>query len=93
MLLPNLPVAFNMTEGCLMVEYSILSGLGEITVDRYIIGDLTALSGPFITESPNLDPMETITGVGDASFLSGVASLELCRAFILMQDDSSCLYR
>lgn len=93
MLFPNLPVAFNITEGCLMVEYNILSGLGEITVDLYIIGDLIALSGPFITESPSLDPTETITGVGEASFLSGVVSLELCRPFILIHDDSSCLYR
>lgn len=64
-----------------------------MTVDLYNIGERIRFSGPLITDSPSLEPIETITGVGEAKFLSGVASLEVWRPFIRIQEDSSCLYR
>lgn len=48
-----------------------------MTVDRYSIGERIKVSGPLMTDSPSLEPMETMTGVGEATFLSGVASLEV----------------
>lgn len=64
-------------------------------MDLYNIGDRTADSGPLITDSPSLPappPTDTMTGVGEA-ILSGVASLDEWRQFILIHEDSSCLYR
>lgn len=80
-----------MTEGCFMVLYRILSGFGEMTVDLYSMGVLIA-SADRITESVRW-LAETMTGVGEAIdfSLSGEESREF--RFILIQDDSSCLYR
>jgi hypothetical protein len=93
MVVPNLADVFKITDGCLMVEQRSRSGFGEITVDLYNMGDRTGRSGLFlITESPILGP-DTITGVGEARLLSGVASRDDCLPFIRMHEDSSCLYR
>lgn len=64
------------------------------------MGDLTgrfgapkASSAPLMTDSffAECDANDTMTGVGDATALSGVVSREDWRPLILMQEDSSCL--